>query len=227
MTAVFHSRSVPLRPSAAPRRIGALVVIGMHLLAVLALLSYAPARDALLSAAPIMVEFIAPPKPPVPEPKPPEVLPKPKPVVKRVERIVEPPPILTAPAESPAPVVAPPPPPVPPAPVKIVAPPAPPEPPAPVPVTQPIFNADYLDNPAPAYPPMARRSGEQGRVVLRVLVGARGSAEEVLIRTSSGYYRLDDAARDTVRRWKFVPARRGAEAVSAWVLIPVSFRLEH
>ena len=33
-------------------------------------------------------------------------------------------------------------------------------------------------------------------------------------------------ARDTVRRWRFIPAKRGDEAVSAWVLIPISFRLE-
>ena len=38
--------------------------------------------------------------------------------------------------------------------------------------------------------------------------------------------RLDDAARATVLRWKFVPARRGSEPVPAWVLIPISFRLE-
>lgn len=226
MAAVFHSRHTPLAPPAGPRRIGAALVLGLHLLAGLALLSYAPARDALRLAAPIMVEFIAPPKPPQPEPKPPEVLPRPKPVVKRVERVVEPPPILTAPVEAPSPVVAPPPPPAPPAPVKIVAPPAPPAPPAPEPVTPPVFNADYLDNPAPAYPAIARRNGAQGRVILRVHVNAGGAADEVQVRTSSGFSRLDDAARDTVRRWKFVPARRGTEPVPAWVLIPVSFRLE-
>jgi periplasmic protein TonB len=59
-----------------------------------------------------------------------------------------------------------------------------------------------------------------------VLVNAAGSAEEVQVRASSGHARLDDAARDTVRRWKFFPAKRGAEPVPAWVLIPISFRLE-
>jgi protein TonB len=73
---------------------------------------------------------------------------------------------------------------------------------------------------------LSRRAGEQGRVVLRVLVSTRGTADEVQVRTSSGFPRLDDSARDTVRRWKFVPARRGSEPAQAWVLIPISFRLE-
>ncbi len=108
-----------------------------------------------------------------------------------------------------------------PAPVEVAAPPAPPAPP-----TQPIFNADYLDNPAPAYPALSRRLGEQGRLTLRVLVNARGTADEVQVRTPSGFARLDEAARETVRRWRFVPAKLGAEPVPAWVLIPISFRLE-
>ena len=196
----------------------------MHLAVVTALLSYAPAREALLSAAPVIVEVITPPKPEPPKPKPPFELPKPKPIAKRVERPVEPPPILTAPAEAPSPVVAPAPLPGPPAPVEIAGPPAPAA--APVALTQPIFNADYLDNPAPVYPPVARRNGEQGRVILRVLVNPNGLADDVQVRTSSGFARLDDSARDTVRRWKFVPAKRGPEPVPAWVLIPISFRLE-
>jgi protein TonB len=98
--------------------------------------------------------------------------------------------------------------------------------PGPVAVTPPVFNADYLENPSPAYPPLSRRMREQGRVMLRVLVNAKGTADDVQIRTSSGISRLDEAAQETVRRWKFVPAKRGTEAVSAWVLIPISFRLE-
>jgi protein TonB len=202
-----------------PDRIGLGVTLSLHLLAVATLLSYEPARKALLATAPVMVNLIAPPKVEPPQPRPPTELPKPKPIVKHVQRPVEPPPILTAPATAASPVIAAPPPPVEPAP--IVA-------PAPVvaQVTQPIFNAAYLDNPAPAYPPLSRRGGEQGRVILRVLVNIKGTADEVQVRTSSGFARLDDAARDTVQRWKFVPALRGAEPVAAWVLIPVSFRLE-
>ena len=208
-------------------RLGLPVVVVAHLLVLLGLLSYAPARQALLSAAPIMVQFIAPPRIEPPKPPPPTEPPKPRPVVKRIERPLTPPPVLTAPAEAPSPVLDPPPPPLaPPAPVE--APPAPPAaaPPAPAPLVPPVFNADYLDNPAPTYPAVSRRGGEQGRVVLRVLVNAKGGADEVQVRTSSGFARLDEAAHETVRRWKFVPAQRGSDKVAAWVLIPISFRLE-
>lgn len=201
-----------------PDRTGLSVTVALHALAVVALFSYQPARSVLLAAAPIMVDLIAPVKEET-KPEPPAELPKPKPVAKTPPRF-EPLPVLTAAAEAPSPIVAPPPPPAPPPPVEIAA------APAPVLVTPPIFNADYLDNPAPAYPPLARRMREQGRVVLRVLIGAEGTAADVQVRTSSGFARLDDAARETVRRWKFIPAKRGAQAVEAWVLIPISFKLE-
>jgi protein TonB len=172
-----------------------------------------------------MVELITPPKPPEPKIVPPTELPKPKPVAKVIQppRPVAPPPLIMAPAEAPSPVVVAPPPPSPPAPAAdaIAAAPA-----GPVATTPPVFNADYLENPSPAYPPLSRRMREQGRVMLRVLVNAKGTADDVQIRTSSGVARLDEAAQETVRRWKFVPAKRGSEAVSAWVLIPISFRLE-
>jgi periplasmic protein TonB len=199
-----------------PDRLGLGVTIALHALAAAALISYEPARKALLAAAPIMVDLITPPKVEPLKPQPPTELPKPKPVTKQIERPIEPQ-LVAAPAEAPSPVVAPPPPPI-----EVVA----PRLPEPAPVTQPIYNADYLDNPAPAYPAMSRRMGEQGRVMLRVLVNVRGTADEVQVRTPSGSARLDEAARDTVRRWKFVPAKRGAEPVPAWVLIPISFRLE-
>jgi protein TonB len=126
---------------------------------------------------------------------------------------------LAAPEASPAPspVVVPPAP----APVPPVA-----APPAPVQATQPRFDADYLDNPKPPYPPLSRRMGEQGRVVLRVHVTPDGAAGEVLLASSSGSPRLDESALATVRRWKFVPARRGTDAVAAWVLIPIAFTLK-
>ena len=198
-------------------RIGLGVTLTLHALAAAALLSYEPARKALLAVAPILVAFIVPPSVEPPKPVPPAVLPKPRPVAKLPQRPVEPQ-LVAAPPQAPSPAVVPPPPPTP---VEAVAPPAPL-----APLTQPIFNADYLDNPAPPYPVASRRNGEQGRVVLRVLVNVRGTADEVQLRTSSGFVRLDDIARDTVRRWRFVPARRGAESVPAWVLIPISFRLE-
>lgn len=94
------------------------------------------------------------------------------------------------------------------------------------PVVAPRFDADYLDNPAPAYPHRARIAREQGVVTLHVLVGADGRAQELRVHRGSGSQRLDEAALEAVRRWKFVPARRGAETVAAPVLVPIRFTLK-
>ena len=88
------------------------------------------------------------------------------------------------------------------------------------------FDAVYLNNPAPPYPPASRRLGEEGKVILRVRVSPEGNADEVELKTSSGSPRLDDSARRTVRRWQFIPARRGGTAVESWVLVPILFKLE-
>lgn len=108
----------------------------------------------------------------------------------------------------------------------VAAPPADSVPPLP-PVTTPArLDAAYLTNPSPSYPPIARRNGEQGRVVLRVHVTPEGQAETIEVRISSGFERLDRAAVETVRHWRFVPARQGEHAVSAWVLVPITFSLD-
>lgn len=203
---------------------GLIAAVALHLAVAAALLSYEPTRSAIFAAAPIMVELITPPKPPEPKIVPPTELPKPKPVARVIQpqKPVVPQPLITAPSDAPSPIVVAPPLPATSAPVAEAVAAAP----GPVAVTPPVFNADYLENPSPAYPPLSRRMREQGRVMLRVLVNAKGTADDVQIRTSSGITRLDEAAQETVRRWKFVPAKRGSEAVSAWVLIPISFRLE-
>lgn len=95
----------------------------------------------------------------------------------------------------------------------------------PEPVSAPRFDAGYLHNPAPAYPLQSRRLNEEGRVLLRVLVSAQGIALSVQLNQSSGHARLDEAALEAVRQWRFVPAKRGAEAVECWVLVPILFGL--
>ncbi|RJF92772.1 energy transducer TonB [Noviherbaspirillum saxi] len=98
--------------------------------------------------------------------------------------------------------------------------------PAPVVVQGPRFDADYLQNPAPAYPSISRRKREEGKVLLQVRVSTAGLPEQIQIKQSSGIPRLDEAAVDTVQRWRFVPARRGEETVAANVMVPIVFRLE-
>lgn len=90
----------------------------------------------------------------------------------------------------------------------------------------PSFGADYLHNPIPEYPNMARRKGEQGRVLLKVLVTLNGDAGNVTLEKSSGSKYLDEAAMNAVKNWKFTPARSNNEPVSGFVTVPISFSLE-
>lgn len=90
----------------------------------------------------------------------------------------------------------------------------------------PSFNAAYLRNPPPLYPLVARRNGEQGTVTLKVRVTREGIAASVAVEKTSGSFHLDNAALETVRTWRFVPARQGTQPVEAWVLVPIVFRLE-
>jgi len=92
-------------------------------------------------------------------------------------------------------------------------------------IEPPRFGAAYLNNPAPAYPMQARRMGEQGKVLLKVLVSQDGKAETVKVDTSSGHHKLDQAAIEAVKKWSFVPAKRSNQPISAYVLVPVNFTL--
>jgi protein TonB len=77
----------------------------------------------------------------------------------------------------------------------------------------------------PAYPEMARRRGQQGRVVLQVNVSAEGMPVTVAVVETSGYASLDAAAMTAVQQWRFVPATRGGTPVPAVAEVPVRFRL--
>ena len=101
--------------------------------------------------------------------------------------------------------------------------PAPPPPPR---VELPSSDADYLQNPKPAYPAISKRMGEQGKVVLRVLIGTDGAPQKVEINKSSGYERLDRQAQEAVMRWRFVPGKRNGVPEAMWNLVPVNFVLE-
>lgn len=92
-------------------------------------------------------------------------------------------------------------------------------------VMPPRFDADYLHNPAPVYPAMSRRMGEEGRVMLRVFVDASGRPGQIEVSSSSGSARLDAAAQEAVWRWRFVAARRGDDSIGGWVLVPIVFNL--
>jgi protein TonB len=75
------------------------------------------------------------------------------------------------------------------------------------------------------FPLTSRAMREHGTVWLLVQVSAGGDALQVSLQASSGYRRLDESALDAVRRWRFVPARRGDVTVPCAVLVPIVFNL--
>lgn len=104
--------------------------------------------------------------------------------------------------------------------------PTPAAPPAPPKLELPSSSADYLNNPPPPYPPLSKRLGEQGKVVVRAFIEANGTATKAEIRTSSGYERLDQAALQTVLKWRYVPGKRAGAAEAMWFNVPIHFVLE-
>ena len=103
-------------------------------------------------------------------------------------------------------------------------------PPQPAPAVQaeevPRVPEPLAGNPVPPYPPAARRAGIEGKVLVRIFISDSGAVERTEIAESSGNELLDESARRTLQRWKFLPARSGRGAVAYAVLVPVVFRLE-
>lgn len=77
----------------------------------------------------------------------------------------------------------------------------------------------------PKYPPAAQERGEQGDVVLEFVVTAEGRVGEVTIVRSSGFRELDDAAVATVKKARFVPAKRNRRAVESTARLKLTYRL--
>lgn len=89
----------------------------------------------------------------------------------------------------------------------------------------PRFDIGTSNNPAPHYPSLAKRLGEQGKMILRVLVNAAGQPQRVEMHTSSGSARLDIAAIEAVKHWHFIPAREGNLNVVGVAIVPINFQL--
>lgn len=89
-----------------------------------------------------------------------------------------------------------------------------------------VRDVSYRRNPPPRYPTKARVYGEEGTVRLLVTIGPDGRPRRVTVHESSGYHRLDRAARKAVHQWEFVPARRDGEPVISRTLVPISFELD-
>ncbi len=162
---------------------------------------------------------------PAPKPVKPAPPPKPKPSPKAISSPKAPPEMAPAPIE-PAIVAAPS------APASPAAPALPAEPVPPATPTAPAqpksvsSGVEYLQAPAPEYPPLSRRMGEEGTVMLRVLVNERGRPDRVEIHKSSGTLRLDEAARRVVAsRYVFKPYMENGKPIPVFVTVPIIFNL--
>jgi protein TonB len=87
---------------------------------------------------------------------------------------------------------------------------------------QDLKTANRVD---PVYPPASRRAGEEGTVRLKVLVDTNGRASNVAVTQSSGFTRLDEAAMEAVRKWRFVAATDGTNKIQAYTQVAVTFKL--
>jgi protein TonB len=85
---------------------------------------------------------------------------------------------------------------------------------------------DDLVNEPPTYPEESRQAHEEGLVILRVEVAESGEPVSVSILHSSGYFRLDQAARRAVQHWKFHPATASGIPIHSEVDTPVRFKLQ-
>jgi protein TonB len=89
-----------------------------------------------------------------------------------------------------------------------------------------ISGVEYLQAPRPDYPPSSRRLGEEGKVMLRVLVNDKGRAEKADIQKSSGFPQLDEAARQAVMRAVFKPYVEDGKPQAVFAIIPIRFQLD-
>lgn len=76
----------------------------------------------------------------------------------------------------------------------------------------------------PEYPSSSARLGESGRVVLALLVGVDGKVSDSKIETSSGFPRLDEAARSALSLCKFTPGTVDGKPEQAWGRIAYVFK---
>ena len=92
---------------------------------------------------------------------------------------------------------------------------------------QPIIvqNVTYIDKKscAPKYPRISKRRGENGKVLVKVLIGKNGFTENAQLEKSSGFGRLDRAAINAANKCRFVAARKNGKTVKSLAIIPYNF----
>ncbi|WP_199555037.1 energy transducer TonB [Sandaracinobacteroides hominis] len=196
----------------------AILVACMHAAVLLALLTYRHVVNVEKPPEALVLLDIAAPRPPEQQ-APPEI--------PDIAPVVIPPPVVeieNRPPSITAVVMETPPPPAPVAPVvKAESPPAPPA--APAPAVAADLSSSMIEAAPPRYPLESRRLKEQGTVVLELLLGLDGRVERILVRTSSGSNRLDQAALNAVRKWRWSPTVRNGTPVAVRGLVEIPFVL--
>lgn len=237
----FHVYKEPLSPVL--RRVLLASVIFFHVGAGYALTQIEPTRLIVGDVAPMEVSFVSAPSPPQPELAPPEPEPPPPEPPPELESMIQPqppdlpPPVFPVEAPKPPPPKPQPPKPQPPKPRQATptAPPsdAPPQQAAAAPAAQqagPKVVTDaqvgYLTRPSPIYPMRSKRAGEQGTVMVRVLVDASGRPSQVVLQKSSGHAELDESALSALRAARFRPFIDAGTASAVWVICPIGFALQ-
>ena len=177
------------------RFVGLGFVVLLHAALIYALVTGLAYRVVEVAPVPIATKIIDATKPPPPDlpPPPPDFQPPPPPFVPPPEvQIAKPPPPPAAPSTA----------------ITNVTPVRPPAPP-PAPPHEAATVLPHVDAAAsrqPEYPPVSRRLGEQGTVILEVLVDPSGRAVDAKVVQSSGFPRLDQAALDGVKsNYRFAP----------------------
>ena len=161
---------------------------------------------------------IAPPPPKAePEPVKPQPTPKQPPLKKTAPKQKTPPPVAKASAAAPTPALT--------KPVTRSTPASSAK--TAEPSTQlPSADAAGLNNKAPVYPMLSRKRKEQGTVWMLLLVSKDGLVTELKLKKTSGFDRLDQAALQAVKKWKFQPARQPGQPIDYWYELPLKFSLQ-
>lgn len=87
-------------------------------------------------------------------------------------------------------------------------------------------DTSYAEMRPPRYPAEAIEARQQGKVVLRVLVGEDGMAQDVEVESATAPGVFDQVAIDAVATWRFNPGMRDGKVVPGWVLVPICFSLD-
>jgi protein TonB len=89
-----------------------------------------------------------------------------------------------------------------------------------------LVSAVAVTLPRPSYPRVCRRRGQEGTVVLSVVVGVDGRPGRILVVDTSGFSRLDRAAEEALESAVFQPARQGGLFTESVKQVAFTFRLE-